>query len=96
MNVLYFMPHWGNDQLSLEEFFSKTKDAGYDGVEMNIYPEQDNQKKDSPEQISRLLGKYQLKLIGQLYIEIHKNLDNNPDGLRRHLEKLTSRLENME
>ena len=36
MQVKYFMPLWGNGHLSLADFLSNVKEAGYDGVEMNI------------------------------------------------------------
>ena len=37
-NMIFFMPRWGNGHLSLEEFYIKTKYAGSDDIEMNMYP----------------------------------------------------------
>ncbi|QHT70048.1 sugar phosphate isomerase/epimerase [Rhodocytophaga rosea] len=60
MNILFFCPHWGLEQLSLEDAFRKIKDAGYDGVEMAV--PFDEQKK---EEFLKLLDTYQLLLIAQ-------------------------------
>ena len=34
LNIIY--PIWGSEHLSLETFIGKVKEAGYDGIEMNV------------------------------------------------------------
>src|SRR5437868_15545403 len=36
MNIKFFCPRWGSAGLSWDEFLSKVKDTGYDGVEYGI------------------------------------------------------------
>ena len=36
MDIKYFMPLWGNEHMPLHELFSKIKDEGYDGIEMQV------------------------------------------------------------
>lgn len=36
MQILFFCPHWGSEQLPLSDFLARVAAAGYDGVEMNI------------------------------------------------------------
>src|SRR5690349_8759642 len=36
MELLFFCPRWGSEQLSPETFVQKVKQAGYDGVEMSL------------------------------------------------------------
>src|SRR6186713_906646 len=36
MNVKYFCPRWGSEQMPWKEFFQRVKDEGYDGVEYAI------------------------------------------------------------
>ncbi|WP_228530395.1 sugar phosphate isomerase/epimerase family protein [Tamlana sp. I1] len=36
MKIDYYCPYWGSDHLSNDDFFTKVKDAGYDGVEYPI------------------------------------------------------------
>ncbi|MBC8032849.1 MAG: sugar phosphate isomerase/epimerase, partial [Chitinophagaceae bacterium] len=62
MEVLFFCPRWGSEELSWNDFCAKVKDAGYDGVEAAI-PFEDAEKAE----ISTALNKHNLKLIGQYY-----------------------------
>lgn len=67
MKILFFCPRWGSEHLPIEDFFSRAKKDGYDGVEMLI-PTEEKQASD----ISRLLKQYELSLIaqqGESYIE---------------------------
>lgn len=57
------MPLWGNDHLQLSEFLKKTKDAGYDGVEMNI-----SFNKEFIDNLQNLLAKNELLLIAQQWL----------------------------
>ena len=63
MKVLFFCPHWGSEKLKLEEFLAKVKEAGYNGVEMNI-------PFDFPfaQSLKELLPRYSLNLIAQQYL----------------------------
>lgn len=63
MEIQYFMPLWGNDHLPLSEFFKKIKDAGYDGVEMNIPFD-----KSFADELQNLLAVNNLLLIAQQWL----------------------------
>lgn len=63
MKLLFFCPHWGAEHLPLSAFFQQVKEAGYDGVEMNI-PNQERFDKQLPS----LLKEYNLMLIAQQYL----------------------------
>ncbi|MCI0366513.1 MAG: hypothetical protein L0219_21840, partial [Phycisphaerales bacterium] len=60
MEVWFFCPLWGSRDLPLPAFFTKVKEAGYDGVEMSIPFDEDERKA-----ILSLLEEYGLKWIAQ-------------------------------
>ena len=64
MKIKYIYPFWGSSHLSLEQFFEKVKNAGYDGVEMNI-PFDDLYV----EKLKKLLDQFGLILIAQQWLE---------------------------
>ena len=57
MSVLFFCPRWGAEDLSLNDFVAKVKEAGYDGIEAVI-------GKDESSHFLELIQKYDLKYIG--------------------------------
>lgn len=63
MNIEFYCPLWGSDQISFDDFVMKVSAAGYDGVEMPFPME------EPEEQIRRveLLKASGLKLIAQHY-----------------------------
>lgn len=60
MDIKYFMPLWGNEHMPLHELFSKIKDEGYDGIEMQV----PTIPKDAG-RLKELLKKFDLLLIAQ-------------------------------
>jgi sugar phosphate isomerase/epimerase len=58
MQIKFFCPHWGLEQISLEQAFSQIKEAGYDGVEMAL-----PFKPEEKAEFLALLQKYQLLYI---------------------------------
>ncbi|MEK6478398.1 TIM barrel protein [Catalinimonas sp. 4WD22] len=60
MNIQFFCPRWGSEDLPYEAFFENVKAAGYDGVEMSLPLDED--KRD---EIVDLMHRYQLLFIGQ-------------------------------
>ncbi len=60
MNVHFYCPHWGSEDLPFHAFLRQVKDAGYTGVEMSL-PLIPAQKKEILDQ----LAAHNLLLIGQ-------------------------------
>ncbi len=60
MQILFFCPRWGSEDLPMETFLAKVKDAGYDGVEMSL-----PLKAAERDKIISLLAAHRLLLIGQ-------------------------------
>ncbi|HET7116905.1 MAG TPA: TIM barrel protein [Hanamia sp.] len=58
MKLLILCPQWGYEHLPLEDFFSKVKEAGYDGIDTWI-PEEKNER----EKFISLLEKYKLVVV---------------------------------
>jgi sugar phosphate isomerase/epimerase len=60
MNIQFFCPRWGSEDLPYEAFFEKVKGAGYDGVEMALPLDEDER-----DEIIALMKQYNLLLVGQ-------------------------------
>ena len=58
MKLKILCPQWGYEHLSIEEFFSKVKKAGYDGVDTWLPDDNYNRKK-----FIRLLDEYSLFIV---------------------------------
>lgn len=63
MEIRYFMPLWGNEHVPLAEFFKKSKEAGYHGIEMNIPFD-----KHIEGLLKNLLVEFDLDLIAQQWL----------------------------
>jgi len=74
MQIDFFCPIWGSENLDIKSFFIKVKDAGYDGVEMGLPMESERR-----EEVLDLIKQSGLKLIAQHWetsstdYEVHKN-----------------------
>ena len=62
MKLLMLCPQWGNADLPLEDFFSKVKESGYDGIDTWM-PEDINERK----KFISLLAEYQLSVVSHQY-----------------------------
>lgn len=80
MDILFFCPHWGLEQLTLEQAFQQIKNAGYDGVEMAVPFDTDKK-----EEFLRLLQKYGLKLIAQQWSAAGPTFADYKNSFREHL-----------
>lgn len=75
MKVKFFCTRWGIDDISLDEFTAKAKDAGYDGIEIAV-PSSQAEK----DQLREVLNKYEMLHIAgcgifeQVDIDQHKKL----------------------
>ncbi|MBR8535843.1 sugar phosphate isomerase/epimerase [Carboxylicivirga sediminis] len=84
MKIKFFYPYWGSSHLSLEHFFERVKNAGFDGVEMNISFDE-----GIAEKIRQLLPQYELELIAQQWLE---SKDETPDEYIERMEEYFSYL----
>ncbi|HZY37170.1 MAG TPA: TIM barrel protein [Mucilaginibacter sp.] len=85
MQIQFFCPKWGSENISWDDFCKKVKDAGYDGVESPIPFDEWGQQ-----EITAALQKYGLRLIGQYYQSFEKDLEEHKQNYKRHLESLAS------
>ena len=85
MELWFFCPLWGSNGLPWEVFFSKAKEAGYDGVEMSLPLEKSEQ-----ELILNLLKEYQLKWVAQHYETNDRDVSVHLNHYEKHLRNLAS------
>jgi sugar phosphate isomerase/epimerase len=60
MQLLFFCPYWGHRHIDIETFARKVKDAGYDGIEMDLPPDE-----AAPDRAVDVLRDHDLALIAQ-------------------------------
>ena len=58
MQLKILCPQWGHEHLKIDDFFAKTKEAGYDGVETWMPEEKEERKR-----FIRLLKEYDLSIV---------------------------------
>lgn len=80
MNLLILCPQWGHEHLPLEDFFSKVKEAGYDGIETWM-PEEINGRK----KFISLLDKYQLAIVSHQHQAKGNNINEYCKSLEYYL-----------
>lgn len=85
MQIKFFCPLWGSDNMTVESFFAKVKVAGYDGVEMSLPLEAERK-----EEILALLKQHDLQLIAQHWETATADYDLHKKEYRRWLENLAS------
>lgn len=83
MKILYFCPRWGSDHIPLETFLDQVKEAGYDGVEIGLH-------EDEQEQAALL---HNISAKGLLYILQHWET-TNPD-FEQHEKEYLQRISKM-
>jgi sugar phosphate isomerase/epimerase len=85
MQIKFFCPKWGSDNISWDDFCKKVKNAGFDGVETPIPP-------DAPTrlEIAAALKKYELLFIAQFYQSFEKDFDLHKQHYRQDLESLAA------
>lgn len=85
MQIKFFCPKWGSENISWDNFCKKVKDAGFDGVETPI-PFNDQERQE----ITAALKENGLLLIGQYYQSFEKDLDLNKENFKKHLESIAA------
>jgi sugar phosphate isomerase/epimerase len=85
MKIKYFCPHWGSKHLDFNDFLSKVKNAGYDGVEMSL-PLDKNER----EATVQLIKKYELLHIAQHWETTNVNFEEHRKEYRERLLNLAS------
>lgn len=85
MELKFFYPLWGSEELEKEAFFRKVKGAGYDGVEMSL-PLDQNEKAN----ILTLIEKHDLELIAQHSETTTHNFQDHKEEYRLRLENLAT------
>ncbi|MEX2565112.1 MAG: sugar phosphate isomerase/epimerase [Cyclobacteriaceae bacterium] len=84
MPIKFYTPLWGNT-LPFEEFCKNVKEAGYDGVEMEL-------PLDNPEneKVLNVLKDHDLELIGQYYQSFEADPMDNVKSYERYLRHLVA------
>ncbi|SHN06627.1 hypothetical protein SAMN04488057_10611 [Cyclobacterium lianum] len=82
MPIKFYAPLWGN-ALPFDSFCQNVKDAGYDGVEMELPLEQKEKKK-----VLETLNDHELELIGQYYQSFEADPRENLKSYERYLRHL--------
>lgn len=83
INVKFFCPRWGATD-DWDSFCKRVKDAGYDGVESWLNPNDPKEK----EAMQRALEKYGLKLVGQYWQSMERDVDAHAKSFDLHLRTL--------
>src|SRR4051794_9748295 len=83
MQLLFFCPRWGQEQIPWNVFLQKVKEAGYDGVECSLPLAGSEQ-----EEILNEFSKYNLQFIAQHWETV------NPD-FGEHCQEYEARLESL-
>lgn len=80
MEIKFFCPHWGSENLPFAEFAAKVKDAGYDGVEMSLPFEQSEK-----ENILNEIKKNNLLFIAQHWETVEPEVEAHKMGYEKRL-----------
>lgn len=80
MTIKFFSPHWGMENLPLEQAFRKIKEAGYDGVEMAV-PFHSKER----DYFLSLLEKFELDLIAQQWSAAGNTFEEYKQSFKEHL-----------
>lgn len=70
MDLKILCPQWGHEHLEIEAFFTKVKEAGYNGVDTWL-PE----NKEERTKFIRLLGEYELNMVSHQHQAKGNNID---------------------
>lgn len=85
MNISFFCPRWGSEELSWDAFCQKVKNAGYNGVEAGV-PFYETEKNAMDE----ALKKHGLRLIGQYWQSFEKDFAAHKASYKKHLYQIAS------
>ncbi len=85
MEIKFFCTRWGSENISWESFFTKAKNAGYDGIEFGIPHDFANKTLD---EIANLAIRHNMLLIPQHYDTYEAVYSKHYDAYCAWLEKL--------
>lgn len=85
MQLLFFCPRWGSENLGWDSFCKKAKESGYDGIESGV-PFDQNEKQE----MLHALARHGLQLIGQYWHSFEKDFIQHKNAYTRHLQHLVS------
>ncbi|MBC7826423.1 MAG: sugar phosphate isomerase/epimerase [Chitinophagaceae bacterium] len=85
MQLDFFCPLWGSEQLPFEIFLANVKSAGYDGIEMS-FP-MDSYERNS---IVTLIRNYGLKLVAQHWETVDKDFQTHKINYKNRLLNLAA------
>jgi sugar phosphate isomerase/epimerase len=85
MQIEFYCPRWGCEDMSWDSFCSKVKAAGYDGIESSVPFEVEEKKK-----LTAALQQYGLKLIGQYHQSFEKDFATHKNNYERYLLHLAA------
>lgn len=85
LQLQFFCPRWGSEQLSWDEFLGRVRDEGYDGVEFGVAGSTERRE---IEDICNKAEQWGLLLLAQHYDTVDANFD-------RHYEKYHAWLDRM-
>ncbi|HUP11811.1 MAG TPA: hypothetical protein VM187_06355 [Niastella sp.] len=86
MEIKFFCPRWGSEQIDWDVFCERVQQAGYNGVEYGIPNETTAAELDM---VWEKLAKYQLDVIPQHYGTYDADFDRHYDSYSAWLEKLS-------
>ena len=83
MQIKFFCPRWGSENIPWNKFCEKAKEAGFDGVETPVpFDEEDKNE------ITASLETYGLLLIGQYYQSLEKDFELHKENYKKHLNSI--------
>jgi sugar phosphate isomerase/epimerase len=85
MQLLFFCPRWGNENIEWDAFCSLVKDAGYNGIEAGV-PFDEHEK----QAMQNALQKYELKLVAQYWQSFENDFDAHLTAYISHLHHLST------
>jgi len=85
MNLLFFCPRWGSEDLSWDKFMNKVKAAGYAGIEFGIH---NDMLVAEIEQVWQKAEQYGLKLIAQHYATYVSDFEQHCEIFAGWFEKI--------
>ncbi|QKX05678.1 sugar phosphate isomerase/epimerase [Aquimarina sp. TRL1] len=83
MEIKFIYPRWGSGDVNWTEFFKKVKEAGYDGVEIDL-PLRGIEKYD----VLNRLKDYELEFVGQHWETKDVKFSDHKENFKRHLYNL--------
>jgi sugar phosphate isomerase/epimerase len=85
MNIEFYCPRWGSENINRDLFCRKVKDAGYDGIEYGIARDVTKAELD---EVWNLVSKHNLKIIPQHYDTYESNFVRHYDLFTEWIEKI--------